>query len=269
MDLTRLDRIGLDFGKIPAMHRALIRIPLLLLVTLTAHGANWLSRVFVRRWWPRRHVRNRNAAFNWWGRAFCWVCGCKVRIEGTPPRGEFFLVSNHVGYLDIIVLGTAVEAAFIGKADLRDWPVLGWAFATADTIFIDRGRKRDLIRVLEVVDKKIAEGYGILLFPEGTSGKGNALLRFKPSILQFPAARGDAVHFVTLTYHTPEDQLPPSRSVCWWGDESFFPHVLRMTSLPRFEAVLHFGDHTVQETDRKLLAEKLQAAMAAQFEPMP
>lgn len=252
-----------------AILRTLIRAPLLVFVTLWSISFVYLSRILVRPFSGRRHVAIRNGSFRMWGHLFCRVCGCRVTVEGTPPSGRFFLVSNHVSYVDIPVLGTVIGAAFIGKADLADWPVLGKVFAAADTIFIDRGRKRDVLRVIEIVDRKLDEGYGILLFPEGTSGKGDSMLRFKPSVLQFPAERGDAVHYATLEYRTPEGCMPPSRAICWWGDEAFFPHVRRLTSLPRFEAIIRFGPEPVQESDRKKLADRLRQAMEAQYIPMP
>ncbi|MCG8455598.1 MAG: 1-acyl-sn-glycerol-3-phosphate acyltransferase, partial [Holophagales bacterium] len=188
--------------------------------------------------------------------------------EGQPPSGRFFLVSNHVGYLDIPFLGTAVDAAFVAKADLRGWPFLGTVFAAADTIFIDRARKRDLIRVMAQARSAMDRGLGVVLFPEGTSGKGDRILPFKPSILQFAVEAAVPVHYATLTYRTADGAPPPSDSVCWWGDEPFFPHYRRMIQLDIIEAVLRFGDAPVEKSDRKELAQALRDAMSSQFEPM-
>ncbi|MCG8462508.1 MAG: 1-acyl-sn-glycerol-3-phosphate acyltransferase, partial [Holophagales bacterium] len=67
----------------------------------------------------------RNWVFRTWGRVLCRSFGMRFRVEGQPPSGRFFLVANHVSYLDIPFLGTAVDAAFVAKADLRGWPLLG------------------------------------------------------------------------------------------------------------------------------------------------
>lgn len=251
------------------MWRAIYRVPGLLLVTVLAHGGNWLSRLFVRPFSQKTHVRLRNRCFRFWGRGLAWCLNMRVSVEGTPPSGRFFMVSNHVSYLDIGLLGIFVDAAFIAKADLRGWPFLGWVFDTADSIFVDRSKKRDILRVMEKVDAKLDEGYGILLFPEGTSGKGDALLRFKPSILQFAVERQAPVHFATLEYRTREGEMPPSRGVCWWGDEPFFPHFKRLVTLSGMDAIVRFGDAPVIEGDRKLLSQKLHSEMEAIFHPMP
>lgn len=250
------------------MLRTYIRLPLLIVITLIAHAINLASRWFLRPFSPRLYVKGRGLAFRFWCRNFARFCGMRVKLVGQPPRGRFFLVSNHVSYVDIILLGHFIDAAFIAKSELRGWPVLGRVFATADTIFIDRSRKKDILRVMEDVDTRLDLGLGILLFPEGTSGKGDQLLRFKPSVLQVPAARRDPVYFATLHYRTPEGHLDASESVCWWGDEDFLPHAKRLTRLPYFEATVHFNDEPFVEGDRKVLAERLRAAMDEQFVPM-
>lgn len=250
------------------MLRVYFRLPLLVLATLIAHGINLFSRWFFRPFSLALYLRGRNYAFRSWCRNFGRICGMRIHLEGTPPSGRFFLVSNHVSYIDIILLGHFIDAAFIAKADLRGWPVLGRVFATADTIFIDRSRKKDILRVMEDVDDRLDQGLGILLFPEGTSGKGDTLLRFKPSVLQFPAERRDPVYCATVSYRTPKGSPPASNSVCWWGDEGFMSHALRLTRLPYFEATVQFSDQPIIEGDRKVLASRLRDTMEQQFIPM-
>lgn len=250
------------------MLRVYIRLPLLVLVTLIAHGINLFSRWFFRPFSLPLYLRGRNYAFRFWCRYFGRVCGMRLTLNGMPPKGRFFLVSNHVSYLDIIVLGQFIKAAFIAKSELRDWPVLGRVFATADTIFINRSRKKDILRVMEDVDDRLNQGLGILLFPEGTSGKGDCLMRFKPSVLQVAAENREQVYFATLSYKTPEGSPPASNSVCWWGDEGFLTHALRLTRLPHFEATVTFGDEPFIEEDRKVLSGRLREAMEEHFIPM-
>jgi 1-acyl-sn-glycerol-3-phosphate acyltransferase len=166
------------------------------------------------------------------------------------------------------VLASFVHTAFVAKAEIQGWPALGRIFQTADTIFIDRGRKRDVVRVMELVGQEIDRGLGVLVFPEGTSGKGDEILPFKPSLLEFACSRDLPVHWATLHYRTPEGQLPASQAVCWWGNEGIVPHFKRLIVLPSFEAILRFGDEPVAHGNRKELAEALRSRMLEHFEPM-
>lgn len=247
--------------------RLALRLPAVAVLTVCC----WLAVALVL---PLRlvsqslHVAIRRAIMRFWGKAFAWIVGMRVEIEGTPPTGTFYLVSNHVGYMDIILLSSVVAPAFVAKADLRGWPLMGRIMATADTIFIDRGRRKDVVRVMEAMAEAMKRGLGVVLFPEGTSGRGDAILKLKPSLLQFAASRDLPVHYATLSYSTPEGAPPPSETICWWGDAPFTPHVLGMLKLPYFEAHLCFAQKPVHDTDRKLLAEKLHEALSDQLRPM-
>jgi 1-acyl-sn-glycerol-3-phosphate acyltransferase len=242
------------------VHRLVLRLPLLLLITLGGQAALLLVWP-LQRLAPTTRRKLRNLAFRAWGRLFCRIVGMRLRVEGEPPAGAFFLVANHVSYLDIPVLASRVDAAFVAKADLQGWPLLGWIFATADTIFIDRGRKRDLLRVMEQVKRARRTGLGVVVFPEGTSGSGARILPLKPSLLELAARRGEPVHYATLHYRTPEGEPPAQEVVCWWNDMLFLPHILRLLRLRHFDGVLRFGEGPVAADDRKELARDLHAAL--------
>lgn len=246
--------------------RVLLRTPFIVLATLLAH-AIILASLPLRPIAPAFQMRLRNAAFRRWGRQLCRLLGMRITTRGRPPTGAFVLVANHVSYVDIFLLASQIQAAFVAKASLSAWPLLGWAFRAADTIFIDRGRKKDLLRVLDEVQRALDRGLGVLFFPEGTSGKGEEILPLKPSLLRFAAERDYPVHYVTLSYRAP-DGARASDTVCWWDDTHFLVHLVRLLGLPRFEATLHFGAEPIQATDRKVLAERLRSAMEGEFTPM-
>ncbi len=194
--------------------------------------------------------------------------GARTQMTGTPPKGPFVLVSNHSSYVDIFLLGAFVEAAFVAKADLHGWPVVGKILAAADTIFIDRGRRGDVVRVMDVMREDLRRGWGVVLFPEGTSGKGDVLLRFKPSLLELPARDRIPVHFASIHYQTPAGAPPAHEAVCWWGDASFFPHLWGLLQLDGFDATLRFGKAPITADNRKLLASQLHDGIGSIFKPI-
>ncbi len=249
----------------------LLRVPYRLLriagITLSAALTILLARL-LRRSSPGRWKRLRNRAFRFWGRDFCRTLGMRIEVRGQPPTGAFFLVANHVSYTDIPFLAAHVDAAFVAKADLRAWPLLGRAFRTADTIFIDRGRKRDLLRVMDQATEALERGLGVLAFPEATSSKGESILPFKPSLLQLAAENGKPVHYVTVSYRTPPGSPPAHRLVCWWDGTPFLWHLVRLLALPGFEASIEFGAEPIADSDRKALAARLRRAMARCFQPI-
>ncbi len=202
------------------------------------------------RWWNELAVR-------WWSRGLLAGMGLRVETEGLPPRKPFFLVANHLSYLDILVLGSRFGATFISKHDLARWPVLGHLARITGTIFIDRTVKRDAVRVLGEIDRAMEQGAGVVLFPEGTSSPGDRVYPLKPALLEWAAQRGFPVHAATLRYATGDPENPARDAVCWWGDMSFAPHALHLLSLQQVVARLRFDPQPVVERDRARLAGRL------------
>lgn len=244
--------------------RTAIRLALILLVTAVGFVVVATARL-MRPVAPALPRRTRDRAFRLWARTFCRLLGLQMRVTGPRPTGSFFLVSNHVSYVDIPLIAANVDATFVAKADLRGWPLLGRVSTIVDTIFIDRSRKRDLMRVMELVEKSLDQGLAVVVFPEGTSSRGEDVLRFKPSLLELPATRRDPVYHATVSYRTPANRPPAHRIVCWWGDAPFLSHFLRLLALPSFEATLAFGEEPIRGEDRKVLAAQLRTAMRAGF----
>lgn len=223
------------------------------------------SWVFARS--PRRRAAWQERRRRLWGAHLVRLLNVRWRVDGVPPEPPFLLVANHLSYIDIPVLMKAAGGVFVAKADLSGWPLLGPVVAGSGTLLIDRGTKRDLLRVGELIERHLAAGGGVVVFLEGTTGAGDALLPFKPSLLEVAARSGRPVHYATLTYATPEGSPPPVESVCWWGDAEFMPHVRELVRLPWFAATVSFGAEPVTGADRKQLAARLRTAMEALFEP--
>ena len=67
----------------------------------------------------------RTRVFHAWGRTMARLLGMRVRIDGKPPDAPFVLVSNHLGYVDVILLASALRCVFVSKADVKDLPLVG------------------------------------------------------------------------------------------------------------------------------------------------
>lgn len=217
--------------------------------------------------WPRLRARVRAAILRFWARLMCRVTAMRLTVEGTPPEPPFLLVSNHLSYADVFALGASTGATFVAKAEIDGWPLAGWICRAAGVIFVDRGTKRDLLRVGELIDDALDLGRGVVLFGEGTTSRGQGILPLKPSLLQGAAAADVPVHYATLSYRTPEGELPAVDSVVWWGGEGLLSHLRRFLRVRRVEARLTFGSEPVREADRKVLARRLETAMEATFTP--
>lgn len=247
--------------------RAAVRFPVVIILT-AVHVVILLVGSLVTLPFPRLRARWRMSVFRTWSICVLPVLGIEVEVAGTPPRPPFLLVTNHLSYVDIPVIGSQVGAIFIAKSEISSWPGVGIMCRSINTIFIDRTLRRDLPRVMREIDREMEHGMGIVLFPEGTSSKGATVLPFRPSLLE-PAARSDTpVSYATLSYDTPEGEPPAHSAVCWWGGVSFSPHARELMRLRHVRAKLVFGDTPIHDVDRKELARRLRSAMLEQFEPV-
>lgn len=208
-----------------------------------------------------------------WAKGMLWILGVRARYEGPVPRGSYFLVANHLSYLDIPLLLARLDARFLAKSEIAGWPVMGLLARSTGTLFIDRSSKRDLKRVMPLIRSVLGRGNGVIVFPEGTSTAGERVERFKPSLFEVPVETGAVVHCAALHYRAPRGPLPAWQAVCWWGDAPFGPHFLDFLKQARTDATVTFSTKTPgagvtgSTADRKDLARDAQDAVEAVFRP--
>jgi 1-acyl-sn-glycerol-3-phosphate acyltransferase len=203
----------------------------------------------------------RNLIFRHWARVTAALLRMKVNRTGGPPRAPFFLVSNHLSYMDIVAFASQLDCVFVAKSEVAGWPVFGWLCRSMGTIFVDRDCRTDVLRVNGLIEKALQSGKGVLLFPEATSSAGADVLPFHSALLE-PAVRGGyPVSYAALSYRTAAGQPPAHQSVCWWGEMIFLPHLYQLLQLTSFNATLVFGSHSIRADDRKILAIKLWQAV--------
>lgn len=213
-------------------------------------GALLAAGSFLLAFAPRSRRRFRERLFRGTSRALLRLLRAEVRVSGPLPEPPFLVAANHLSYVDVLVLASRMPVRFVAKAEVRRWPLLGPICRGFGTIFIDRSDRRDIPRVLAEIERSLARGEGIILFPEGTSSAGESVLPFRSPLLALPARRGLPVHAAALRYDPP--------GVAWWGEVSLAPHLLGLFRLERIEATVSFAPEPVADGDRKRLAERLR-----------
>ncbi len=248
--------------------RAILRIFLLVLwtgmVSLVFFPLRWLSALS-----PTTVMQIQVGFFGAWAKGVAAIVGMRVRREGCPPSPPFVLVSNHLSYMDIILLATQVNAFFVSKMEVAHWPVLGFLARSVNTIFVDRENRWDVPRVIEEMERVLREGHGVVFFPEGTSSDGKDVLRFKSALFDAPIRMGYPVHAVAIGYQEAKGYPPASTSICWWGDMTFPDHLYRLLQMPWFEATATFGEGVQVREDRREFARATREAVRRGYRPAP
>ncbi len=236
--------------------------------TLLIYALWWLGRSLTF-WHKRMRLGWRSFIFRSWGRITLFMVGGRLQRTGTSAHHvPHILVSNHLSYIDIAVYAAHMNGVMVAKKEVATWPVLGRMTRDMGSIFVDRKNPIDLLRVNTEIAQALDDGLDVLIFPEGTSTKGDTVLPFMASLLAVPAERKLSVHYASISYSVPASARPAHLSVCWWGEMTFFDHLFGVFKLPYFDAQLDFGAQPVQAKQRKDLAEQLHQAVLKQFHPV-
>lgn len=247
--------------------RASIRLLLFFLVSFLTILFVGLGNVFFKLFRLAGTVRWKNLVIGGWAAITAKIIGLDIRVDGTPPDPPFFLVSNHLSYIDVVPLWYFLDATFIAKSEIKSWPFFGWGTRTLGVLFINRELKRDVERMNNCIADTISEQQGVILFPEGTSSKGEEVLPFNGSLLNYPAENRMPVSVASITYHSCNPERPAHQNICWWGDMPFLPHFWELLKIKTYKVKISFGDNIVSG-NRKELAEKLQTAVIQKFTPV-
>lgn len=243
--------------------RAIIKFILFFIATVSIYSIGYIGAFFVpnKQFW-------RQVIFHKWAQAFVLVANMKIEVIGAMPKPPFFLVSNHLSYIDIPAYRAVLETVFVAKSDIESWTMVGRMVRDMGTIFIDRKNRRDIPRAGNAVVERIEAGEGVIIFPEGTSTSGEEVLPFNSSFLEFAAKNNLPVFYASISYRTDDKTGKASKYVCWGEEISFVDHMIRMFELKEFTAVLTFGDEPLIKSDRKELAHELRERVKEKFVPV-
>jgi 1-acyl-sn-glycerol-3-phosphate acyltransferase len=135
---------------------------------------------------PLLRTRTQRMLIRFWSRRLLRMLNIDMRLHGAlfATDGNVLLVSNHVSWLDIIVLNSVRPVRFIAKAELARLPLIGRMLRTVGTLFVERARRQDTRRVNHGASHALARGDIVAVFPEGTTSDGTDVLPFKSSLLQ-------------------------------------------------------------------------------------
>jgi 1-acyl-sn-glycerol-3-phosphate acyltransferase len=177
----------------------------------------------------RRTLRIRRT----WARTLLPHLGVTMHVEGPAPDFPCIVAANHRSYLDPAVLAHDVLGYGVAKAEVGNWPVIGWGARVAGVLFLKRESQESRRTTLSSISEKIQEGFPVILFVEGTTYANPTTIDFKPGGFKLAANEGFAIVPAAIEFRSPEDY--------WVGSDTFLPHLWRRLKVKEKHAYVRYG----------------------------
>ncbi len=226
--------------------------------------------------YPWLTQRRRNRIMRIWSKALLVVCGARLVVSGMslPPAlaatgvsdwtGGQMILANHISWIDVYAMNGALPCRFVAKAEIGQWPVLGWLVTRAGAVYIERGRRHAVASTNHRVRDCLSLGETVAVFPEGTTTDGTTLLPFHSNLVAPALEVGADIWPVALRY---TERGEPSDAAAFVGEMSLPQSLWRIllardlaievTLLPAFRPPAGSTRHAVAEQARVAIATHL------------
>ncbi|MCG8316871.1 MAG: 1-acyl-sn-glycerol-3-phosphate acyltransferase [Pseudomonadales bacterium] len=200
------------------------------LILLVLTGALWNPRSkavkVTKAWWLGRVLR---------------LLNMDVEVSGDLPTPKTegpgrILVSNHVSWLDIPLIGSLQQINFLSKAEVKNWPLIGTLAEGVGTLFIQRG-SGDANMITKQIADRVEEGHSVLFFPEGTTTDGSSVKGFHKKLFKACDYVDCEFQPVVINY---EVQGEPINPVAFIDDDEFAEHLWHLLSFSHIKARIEF-----------------------------
>ncbi|MEO8060345.1 MAG: lysophospholipid acyltransferase family protein [Burkholderiales bacterium] len=230
------------------------------LLRCVLHGVHGVLIVLLR--FGALPTAERQLRVQWWAMKTLRLMGITLRVEGAPVVGAVLLVANHISWLDIMALhAVCPHARFVSKADVKSWPLMRHLVDAAGTLYLERERKRDALRVVHAMAEALKAGDTVAIFPEGTTSDGQVLLPFHANLLQAAISTETPVQPVAIRFSDSTHAI--SRAVEFVGATTLAQSLWMVASGDQLIVRVDFlPPRATAQAERRALAEQLRGDIA-------
>lgn len=242
-------------------------MPVLPLARLGVHLFVGLWKTAVLFPWLTEQERERR--IQRWSRQLVQICGVSMSLDTAQqdhPVSPALIICNHISWLDIFVINTIHPCRFVAKSDIRSWPLIGWLCDKTGTIFIARGKQRDVRRIYAGLVKSIHDGERVAFFPEGTTAPQGTVLPFHANLFEAAIEAQVPVQPYALRYVDADGQLHDATDFI--GEMSFVESVIAIVKSGGIKAeLIRLPALPTQGAHRRELAAKAREMIASALIP--
>lgn len=232
----------------------------------------FLCHGYLVKLWYQDIWKIRRYMLPWMGRysrATLKLFGFKVQIPNRTPIGQF-VVSNHLSYLDILVLSAVTDTTYVTSIEMKNAPVLGWMTQVAGCLYVERRNKNNLSNEIQDISNALKKNFRVTVFPEATSTNASRVLPFKKPLFKCATENEIPIQPICINYTQIDGEtfnLTNRDFICWYGDMGFLSHLWSVVHLRRVmvELTVLQPIPTHKETDLAVISAHSHSQISAQF----
>lgn len=198
-----------------------------------------------------------------WHRKALHNFGIERVLVGQVPEGPCLIVSNHLSWIDILMIGSVLDVRFLSKAEVAKWPIVGRLATGAGTLYVNRGDRRSADLALDAIADALAQGDRVVVFPEGTSTRGPMPIKFRSRLIEAARRAGVPVVPMALSYHGPGKEL-----ASYAGDDDFVSHMTRLSQAPFIRGRVAIGQPIQIDEPAAVIAREAQSHVESMLAPV-
>lgn len=218
----------------------------------------------------RRYVKS----MSFWSGLALKIFNIKVTYKNMPDKNKSYLiVANHQGYLDIFYMVCAIPSLFVTSVEMRETPGLGLVTEMGGCLYVERRSRENILKEIKEIENVLAQGFNVVIYPEGTSTNGEKILPFKKSLLTACTSVEANILPVVMNYKKINGE-PMSKKytdwVCWYGDMTFIESIWKATQMESCEVEIEFLEevHVSVDSDRRKIAALAQSQIEQKYVPI-
>ncbi|MGB0524962.1 MAG: lysophospholipid acyltransferase family protein [Flammeovirgaceae bacterium] len=139
-------------------------------------------------------------------------------LSGVIPQKGTLGITNHRSYIDSICIFQYLDACPVVKAEVKQWPVVGFGLIHSGTVFVDRKSRESRKKTREQIADFVNQGVSTIVFVEGTTYVGPEAGEFRPGTFMIAAEGGLEVVPIAIEFE--------HQDAAWIGTDKFLPHFL-------------------------------------------
>lgn len=181
-----------------------------------------------------------------WARVCSRMVGVSIEVNDPPGvDGPVVYIGNHRSYYDPVAVLRDVEALPVAKAEIGNWPLIGFAARATGVMFVRRESKESRRQTVEAIEETLKGGHSVLIYPEGTTHTDLMTMPFRPGAFRVAAEMGVPVIPIAIEYKGEED--------AWVGSDVFIPHFLKVFGKRKVSLRMRYGQPIRDDDPERLM----------------